>query len=197
MFFIVMVLIGFGLIMVFSASYAYALSKTGDSLYFIKHQAIFAVLGIGAMIVMMKMDYRIIYRFTIPLFIITSILLIVTPIYGMAAGVARRWIEIGGIRFQPSEIMKLVLVLFLARYYTIYEKPAINYNDFWQSSIYGLFIPAGFVLFVCVLIMLENHFSGMIIMFLIGMIVIFAAGARKIWFIVAGSSAGQLPRQLQ
>ena len=84
MFFIVMVLIGFGLIMVFSASYAYALSKTGDSLYFIKHQAIFAVLGIGAMIVMMKMDYRIIYRFTIPLFIITSILLIVTPIYGMA-----------------------------------------------------------------------------------------------------------------
>lgn len=190
MFFIVMVLIGFGLIMVFSASYAYALSKTGDSLYFIKHQAIFAVLGIGAMIVMMKMDYRIIYRFTIPLFIITSILLIVTPIYGMAAGVARRWIEIGGIRFQPSEIMKLVLVLFLARYYTIYEKPAINYNDFWQSSIYGLFIPAGFVLFVCVLIMLENHFSGMIIMFLIGMIVIFAAGARKIWFIVAGSSAG-------
>ena len=189
MFFIVMVLIGFGLIMVFSASYAYALSKTGDSLYFIKHQAIFAVLGIGAMIVMMKMDYRIIYRFTIPLFIITSILLIVTPIYGMAAGVARRWIEIGGIRFQPSEIMKLVLVLFLARYYTIYEKPAINYNDFWQSSIYGLFIPAGFVLFVCVLIMLENHFSGMIIMFLIGMIVIFAAGARKIWFIVAGSSA--------
>ncbi len=189
MFFIVMVLIGFGLIMVFSASYAYALSKTGDSLYFIKHQAIFAVLGIGAMIVMMKMDYRIIYRFTIPLFIITSILLIVTPIYGMAAGVAKRWIEIGGIRFQPSEIMKLVLVLFLARYYAIYEKPATNYSDFWQSSVYGLFIPAGFVLFVCVLIMLENHFSGMIIMFLIGMIVIFAAGARKIWFIVAGSSA--------
>lgn len=186
---IVLVLIGFGLIMVFSASYAYALSKTGDSLYYIKHQLAFAVLGIGAMIFMMNLDYRIIYKFTVPAFVITSILLVITPVYGLAAGVATRWIEIGGVRFQPSEIMKLVLVLFLARYYSIYEKPAHNYADFWQSSVYGLFIPAGFVLFVCLLIMLENHFSCMIIMFLIGMCVIFAAGARKFWFIIAGSSA--------
>ena len=186
---IVLILIGFGLIMVFSASYAYALSKTGDSLYYIKHQLAFAVLGVGAMIFMMNLDYRVIYRFTIPAFVITSILLVITPVYGLAAGVATRWIEIGGVRFQPSEIMKLVLVLFLARYYSIYEKPAHNYADFWQSSVYGLFIPAGFVLFVCLLIMLENHFSCMIIMFLIGMCVIFAAGARKFWFIIAGSSA--------
>lgn len=186
---IVLILIGFGLIMVFSASYAYALSKTGDSLYYIKHQLAFAVLGVGAMIFMMNLDYRVIYRFTVPAFLITSVLLIITPVYGLAAGVATRWIEIGGVRFQPSEIMKLVLVLFLARYYSIYEKPAHNYADFWQSSVYGLFIPAGFVLFVCLLIMLENHFSCMIIMFLIGMCVIFAAGARKFWFIIAGSSA--------
>ncbi len=186
---IVLILIGFGLIMVFSASYAYALSKTGDSLYYIKHQLAFAVLGVGAMIFMMNLDYRVIYRFTVPAFVITSILLVITPVYGLAAGVATRWIEIGGVRFQPSEIMKLVLVLFLARYYSIYEKPAHNYADFWQSSVYGLFVPAGFVLFVCLLIMLENHFSCMIIMFLIGMCVIFAAGARKFWFIIAGSSA--------
>lgn len=186
---IVLALIGFGLIMVFSASYVYALSKTGDSLFYIKRQLLFALLGILAMIFAMNVDYRTIYRFAAPAFIATSVLLVLTPLYGMAAGVATRWIDIGGIRFQPSEIMKLVLVLFLSRYFMIYEKAATNPNDKTQSSIYGLFVPGAYVLFVCVLIALENHFSCMIIMFSIGMVVIFVSGVRMFWFAVAGSVA--------
>lgn len=186
---IVLALIGFGLIMVFSASYVYALSKTGDSLYYIKRQLLFALLGIIAMIFAMNIDYRVLYRFSAPAFIATSILLVLTPLYGMAAGVATRWIDIGGVRFQPSEIMKLVLVLFLSRYFMIYEKAATNPNDRTQSSVYGLFVPGAYVLFVCILIALENHFSCMIIMFSIGMVVIFVAGARMFWFAVAGSVA--------
>ena len=186
---IVLALIGFGLIMVFSASYVYALSKTGDSLYYIKRQLLFAVLGIAALILMMNVDYRILYRFSAPAFIATSILLVLTPLYGMAAGAAVRWIDIGGIRFQPSEIMKLVLVLFLSRYFMIYEKAATNTVDKTQASAYGLFIPGAYVLFVCVLIALENHFSCMIIMFSIGMVVIFVAGAKMFWFAIAGAAA--------
>ena len=186
---IVLALIGFGLIMVFSASYVYALSKTGDSLFYIKRQLLFALLGILAMTFAMNVDYRTIYRFAAPAFIATSVLLVLTPLYGMAAGVATRWIDIGGIRFQPSEIMKLVLVLFLSRYFMIYEKAATNPNDRTQSSIYGLFVPGAYVLFVCVLIALENHFSCMIIMFSIGMVVIFVSGVRMFWFAVAGSVA--------
>ena len=85
--------------------------------------------------------------------------------------------------------MKLVLVLFLSRYFMIYEKAATNPNDKTQSSIYGLFVPGAYVLFVCVLIALENHFSCMIIMFSIGMVVIFVSGVRMFWFAVAGSVA--------
>ena len=71
------------------------------------------------MIFAMNVDYRTIYRFAAPAFIATSAkLLVLTPLYGMAAGVATRWIDIGrNTLFQPSEIMKLVLVLFLSRYF--------------------------------------------------------------------------------
>lgn len=183
---IVIALICFGLVMVFSASYAYALTKTGDSFYYIKHQAAFAVVGVIAMIGAINVDYQWIKRATVLFFLIMVVFLIITPIYGLAAGVATRWIDIGGFRFQPSEVMKLALVLILALYFSRYEKFAQHYDDFWLSSTYGLFLPASIVGFVCILIMLENHFSCMIIMFLIGMIVIFSAGARKFWFAVVG-----------
>lgn len=183
---IVIALICFGLVMVFSASYAYSLSKTGDSFYYIKRQAGFAFAGLVAMVLAVNVDYQWIKKVTVVFFLVMVVFLIITPIYGLAAGVATRWIDIGGFRFQPSEVMKLALVLILALYFSKYEKLAQHYDDFWLSSVYGLFLPAGIVGFVCILIMLENHFSCMIIMFLIGMIVIFSAGARKFWFVVVG-----------
>ena len=186
---ITLILVCFGLVMVFSASYADALNRRGDSYYYIKRQAIFAVLGILIMLVVSTVDYRFFQKLTLPAFLFCTALLIITPIYGIAAGVARRWIVIGSFRFQPSELMKLALVLFLAWYYARYERYVVQTKNFWKSSLYGIFLPICVIGMVCVLIALENHFSCLIIMFLIGMAIVFIAGGRPFWFTVFGLGA--------
>jgi len=186
---IIILLLCFGSVMVFSASYAYALNKYGDSYYFIKRQLLFGGLGVGAMFLAVFFDYRWIKKITLPFFGIVTVLLLLTPFIGVGKNIARRWIVVAGMRFQPSEIMKLAIVLFLAWYFTRYQKFITDYSDFRRSSTYGVFMPVGVIAAVCALIALQNHFSCMIIMFLIGMIVIFAGGARKIWFAIAGAGA--------
>lgn len=186
---IIVLMLCFGSVMVFSASYAYAFNKYGDSFYFIKRQLVFGAIGIGAMFLAVFFDYRWIKKATLPIFGFTTGLLMLTPFIGVGKGIARRWIYIGPLRFQPSEIMKLAIVLFLAWFFARYQKQITDYTNFRRSSLYGVFMPVGVVIFVCGLIAIENHFSCMIIMFLIGMVVIFAGGARKIWFIMAGAGA--------
>ncbi len=189
---IIILLLCFGSVMVFSASYPTALSKEHDSYFYIKRQLLFIALGFVAMVAAINFDYRWIKKLAVPVFIGMIPLLIITPLFGIARGVARRWIIIGSVRFQPSELMKLSLVLFLAYFIARYQKIITDYSNFMRSSVYGVFIPVFIIAFICGLIALENHYSCMIIMFLIGMVVIFAGGARKIWFIVAGSAAGVL-----
>ena len=189
---LVIILTLFGLIMDFSASYAYAYSSTGDSFHFVKRQIIWAAAGFVAMFVAMHFDYRWMRKVTVPVFIAVIILLIAVLATGIASGVAQRWILIGPITIQPSEFMKTALVLLLALYIARNQDRITNYRNFWQSSIYGMFIPTAIVGVVCVLIALEKHFSGTIIVFLIGMVVIFAGGARKGWFIGAGASAAAI-----
>ena len=83
---IILVLIGYGLIMAFSASYAYALVRTGDSYYFIKRQLVAVALGFIAMIFLIRMDYRTITKFVIPGMLVAVLLLAVVPIIGISQG---------------------------------------------------------------------------------------------------------------
>lgn len=183
---LVIILTLFGIIMDFSASYAYAYSKYGNSFYFVQKQAMFALFGFVAMFLAMKFDYKWIRKFAVPIFVFTIVLLIGVLLYGFAAGVAQRWITIAGISLQPSEIAKLSLVLMLALYVARNQDRITNYRNVKQSSLYGMIIPFMIVGIICVLVALEKHFSGTIIIFLIGMVIIFAAGARLSWFVAAG-----------
>lgn len=186
---LVIVLTLFGLVMDFSASYAYAFNRYGDSFFFLKNQAKYAAIGFVAMFLAMKFDYKWVRKLTLPAFIVSILLLIGVLLYGFAAGVAQRWITIGPISFQPSEIAKLSLVLTLALYVARNQDRITNYRNAKQSNLYGMFIPFLIVAMVCGLVALEKHFSGTIIIFAIGMIVIFAAGARVSWFIAGGVGA--------
>ena len=186
---IIVLLLCFGSVMVFSASYAFSYQKYGDSYHYIKQHLLYAGVGLLAMAAAIRFDYRWMRKITIPVFLAVSGLLVLTPMVGLVKNATRRWIVIGGIRFQPSELMKLALVLMLAWYFSRYQKYVTDYSNFTRSSIYGIAIPFGIVVFVCILIALESHFSCMIIMFLIGAVVIFAGGARKIWFLIAGGGA--------
>lgn len=189
---LVIVLTLFGIIMDFSASYAYAFSKYGDSFYFVKRQILFACIGMIPLIFAMNFDYRWLRKVTVPIFIISIGLLLVVLMYGIASGVAQRWIMIGSYTFQPSEVMKPALVFMLALYVARNQYRITNYGNKRQSFLYGMFIPFLIVGIVCLLIALERHISGTIIVFAIGAVVIFAAGASMKWFGSAVAIAGAL-----
>ncbi len=187
---IIILLVCFGLIMVFSSSFATALQKKGDSYYYIKRQLVFAVIGFAGMLGISLFDYRFMRRLTTPAFIFMIVLLALVPVYGLSRGQATRWINIGGFQLQPSEPMKTVLVMLLAHYFATYQKKITNYRDLKEASIWGDLIPYMIVGFVCLLVAIEKHFSGVIILFLIGTIVIFAGGAVKRWLFIAAGAGG-------
>ena len=189
---LVIVLTLFGIVMDFSASYKYAFVAYNDSFYFVRRQIVYAIIGFIGMFAAMHFDYRWLRKATVPAFIGTLVLLIGVLVYGVASGVAQRWISIGSVTIQPSEIMKFSLVILLALYVARNQDRITNYRNFWQSSTYGVFIPMIIVGLVCVLVALEKHFSGTIILFLIGMMVIFSAGARKGWFLGGGAAAAAI-----
>jgi len=184
MFLIVILLVSLGSIMVFSASYAYAYSRYGDSTYFIRRQLLFAIIGFIAMAALSFVPYRVFKKFSVLAYIATLGLLMLVLVIGTAEGAAKRWIYIGGISIQPSEIMKVSLVLMLAWFADKYRKKVIAKKHFWQSSFYGVFFPMIFVALACILVVLENHISGTIIIFAIGMLVIWMSGGKNLWFAI-------------
>ena len=184
---IIIVMLCFGAVMVFSASYAAALNEKGTSYYYIIRHI--AYIGIGACLAFFEMailKYRfdILRRFSFLIYLAGLGLLAFVLVNGYARGVAKRWIFIGSFSFQPSEFMKLALVLFLAAYLSKNQKKILD-KRFWYASWFGDFVPIFLVAIPCGLIFLENHLSGTIITCLIGLFVIWAAGSRKIWFIIA------------
>jgi len=188
---LIILMICYGAVMVFSASYATAYNERGNSYHYIRQHLLWILVGSIAMFAASLIDYKLIKAATIPYYIFCLVLLFLVPLMGLSEGEATRWIMIGPMRLQPSEMMKLGLVLTLALYYELQEKRA-NSSNTTECAIFGFFIPAAIVASVCILIALESHFSGLIIMFLIGMIVMFSAGAQKIWFAIGGGAAAVL-----
>jgi len=114
--FVVVALMGIGLVMVYSASSVTSLAKMSDGLYFFKRQLLWVVIGLLSMIVFSNIDYRNLEKFAIPLLGIAVFFLILIFVPGISrdVGGARRWIRFGSIGFQPSEFAKLCFVLYLA-----------------------------------------------------------------------------------
>ena len=113
--FIVLFLIGFGLVMIYSTSSYSAAIKEGDSLFYLKKQALFTVAGFVAMFFITRFDYHVWTKFLFFAYIVTIILqvLVFVPGIGVEANGSRRWINIG-IQIQPSEVAKVVLIMFLS-----------------------------------------------------------------------------------
>src|SRR5690554_5748723 len=109
----IMMLVFIGIIMVFSASWPEAMQKFDNGYYFLKRQVMFAGLGFIAILVLMNFDYRYYKKLALPIFIMAIILglLIFSPL-GVEEKGARRWIEIIGIRFMPSDLIKLGSIIF-------------------------------------------------------------------------------------
>ena len=181
---LVIILVLLGSAMVFSASYAYAEYKFGDSLYFIRSQLQWVAIGFGCMFVAMNFDYRWFQKLTMLAFFGTFVLLCLVPVVGKTVKGATRWIELGPIQIQPSEMMKLALVMVLALYI------AANRGQMGTFR-YGILFPYTIIGSVCFVTALEKHLSATMILLMIGTLVIFIGGAPVKWLgIFMGSGAG-------
>lgn len=199
---IILLLLIFGSVMVFSASFPFAESNYGDGYYFVKRQIFWAILGLIGMTVCAALPPEFHKRYTAPIGFSVALICLVLVLFSPSP--IKRWINLGIFSIQPSELMKPMLILMLSLYMENVQKyirrPGVSDRGglpllgrvtsktfFWQASLYGTFIPIGIVAGVCVLIMLENHFSGTLITFAIGSIVIFSGGAMLRWFAGAGA----------
>lgn len=185
---IILILLAYGVIMVFSASYPAALQKTGNSLHFISLHVLYVAVGIAAMLLISRIDYRLYRRFAYIIFGIALILLILVAIPGVGRVLnnARRWIYIGPIGFQPSEIMKFAVIVLFSHLIAHYQS---RMNTFKQ----GVLPFAAVLLVIAVLMMLEPHLSGTILIFGIGCIMMYIGGTKLRYFLaVGGLSVGAI-----
>lgn len=179
-----MVILAIGLVMLFSSSYAYSYYKYDNSYHYFFRQLVFAAIGIVFMLVISKMNYKIIKALTPVLFGISIAFLIIVLFYhtnvATDEGEAfKRYIQIPGVKltFQPSDIAKFTLVITLASYIS---KNTKKMNRIKEGFIYPILIVGLFV----GLVGLENHLSGVILLFTIGVAVMFAGGSNKTMFVI-------------
>ncbi|MDD4188966.1 MAG: putative lipid II flippase FtsW [Eubacteriales bacterium] len=182
----VLILVATGIVMVLSASTPTAQSKYNDIYYYFKKQLIFAAIGFAGLFFLANFDYRKLRKFGAPLLLASIALLVLVLIPGIGQPVKDtwRWILIAGFQFQPSEVAKFALILFLAG---SLAKRQDTLKYFWKGFFPYLIVVGVF----SVLIMLEPHLSCTIIIVLISLIMLFSAGAKKRHFLIlTGLGAG-------
>ncbi len=173
---LIMALAVFGTLMVFSAGQAYAYARYDDALYFVKRQAVWLVIGIAVMLVASRIEPRTYKRLTPYLYAVTLLLLVLVLAIGFVGNGAKRWISIGPITVQPSEIAKITIVLMLSRYFSDHEEAALERKRRGRIFKYGTLLPILIMLVPIILVMLQKHLSCIIILGLLGLSMIVASG---------------------
>lgn len=182
---LVLILVAFGMVMVFSASYANALYYEGDSFYYIRKHAMFVGIGLVSMFITSKIPYYIYQRLAMVIYIVCLALMALVVI--LNKGKPGRWIYLFGFSIQPSELMKLGLIITFA---ALIAKNYKKMGTFW----YGVGVFALLLIPVIGIMMLQHHLSGTIIMCVICGIMMFVGGTKIRYFVsvVAAGAAGML-----
>ena len=187
-FMLAMVLLIFGITMMFSASFADSMYEYGTGFYYLKKQMMFAALGIVVMIFLSMLDYHFLQNTKVAYlsFIIFWLLSLFTAFYGKSTADASRWIVIGGIRLQPSEFLKITFIIVFA--YLL----SVNFPKFknWKYSILPFAVIMGSVAGVLVL---QRHLSAVMLIVIIGLTMMFVGGVpRKTFWKFIGFGAGAI-----
>ena len=162
-----------GLIMVFSASGVMAETRYGDSMFFLKRQAVWIVLGLLALHWVSRQDYGIwksIMPFMLGLTVLTLVLVLI-PVVGSEVNGARRWLRFEGLSFQPGELAKLTAVLYLASFLVRREEDITNFTK-------GVLAPVIVVGTLALLALLEPDMGTAVVMFSVLLGLLFLGGAR-------------------
>ena len=165
-----------GTLMIISAGEAYAEFRYSDPLFFPKRQIVWLILGIFTMLIASRIRPAA-YRAVTPyLYFVTLLLLVAVLIFGMVGNGAQRWISIGPITIQPSEIAKLAIIMALGLYFERQSERALDIKSKKSSFVWGTLLPVIIMGVPILLVMLEKHLSCIIILGIIGLLIIIASG---------------------
>ena len=176
---VLLALLCYGLLMLFSAGYAVALYRRGDAYTYIRPQLLFAVLGLMAMYAASLIDYHIWHKLAWPVLGVSLALLVVVLFMPEYNG-CKRWIVLPGLgTLQPSEIAKFAVVVAFAH--------IISLNHDRMRTFSAGVLPFALILgAVAVLMLLEPHLSGTVLILAIGAVLMFVGGTGLQWFALAG-----------
>lgn len=181
---ILMSLLALGIIMMFSASYAWAISEGLDGAYYAKKQMAMAAVGIVLMLITARFDYHF-YRKPIIVFGVFGIAIVLMILCRIGPftdphNYSYRWVKFGPLSFQPSEVMKFAVILLFS--YLI----SINYSKLKYAK-YGIFPFMSVLLIVIALMAIQPHISGTIIICAIGIVMMFVGGTNIKHLLILGA----------
>lgn len=182
--FLTLLLLTVGLIMLWSASYAQSEYDTGytDSGRYLRKQAACAAIGLAAMYLFSRIPAMVWYRFAWPVYGISIVLLLSVLLIGQEVNGARRWINIAGIQFQPSEVAKFAQILLFARLTRHFGPQAKTFR-------YGVMGFGMALMGILVPLALEKHLSAIMLMGMVAVVMMFVAGTRMRWLLAGAGAA--------
>jgi cell division protein FtsW len=180
---IVVALVGFGVVMVYSASAVQATVQYHDPQFFLKRQAAYAVAALASTWAASRIDYHRLYRLTYPVLAVVGLLLVLCVVgFGHSGGGAARWLSVGPVHVQPAEMAKVALVIWLA--YSL-SKKAERVKTFTVGFLPHLIV-AGVFMLLC---LKQPDFGSAVVLLLLTFTLLFVAGA-KLGYILGASILG-------
>ena len=181
---LVLLALAVGLTMLYSASFAQSEYDTGyqSGTRYLQKQAICAGIGLLAMAVFSRLPAELWYRLAWPLYFVSIALLLGVLVVGESVNGARRWINIAGIQFQPSELAKFTMILLFARLTRKFGYRA-------QQFRYGVLGFGLAMLGILIPLALEKHLSAIMLMGMVGVVMMFVAGTRVKWLLAGAGAA--------
>ncbi len=183
---LVLLLLAVGLIMLYSASSAQSEYDTGYTIStkYLQKQAVCAAIGLVCMAAFSRIPAAVWLKFAWPLYGISIVLLLSVLVVGESVNGARRWINIAGLQFQPSEIAKFTMILLFARLTKGFGPDARKFR-------YGVLGFGAALLGILIPLALEKHLSAIMLMGMVAVVMMFVAGTGKKW-LLAGAGAAVL-----
>ena len=181
---LLLLLMTVGLTMLYSASYAQSQYDTGytQSTRYLLKQGVCAVIGLVAMVVLSRVPPQFWYKTAWPLYGISIALLLSVLVFGQSVNGARRWINIAGLQFQPSEIAKFTLIVLFARLTKGFGSDAKTFR-------YGVLGFGSALLGILVPLALEKHLSAIMLMGMVAVVMMFVAGTHPKWLLAGAAVA--------
>ncbi len=187
-FLMVMLLLTIGVVMVLSASFPRAYYDPGhitggNAVYYFVRQLVYAVMGLGLMWLASRLPMAFYRRWAFPFLGLTLALLALVPLIGVKANGSRRWLGVGSLTVQPSELAKLAVIL-------SFSAMICRFREKMRSFRWGILPFLGILAVIVGLLILEPHFSASIIILALGGSMMFLGGVRLFWFVGVLGAAG-------